>query len=570
METKGVYQNDAYSCFRVGANAHPFPVPRAGGEHVGGVYQNGDVLRAGDIALLPASEPDQCRSPALPASARLDVSLADVLTCAKRHEDGGLHVTAPSPAPGAASCAADSQMRLDGIHYLGATGAVLPGLTAGRTFTAFTVMLHWTKAFVDPVYARCGSSATVAPSAVFDHTRILRYDDLPAACVAAGQKPWAQPAQYHERVQPGGTHYSSFGEGGLRHARHMLVVQAWYSNDPHYHFAFAVPHLLTFLHTGPRVAKALLPDIDVVDTVITTLYKAGVLYHVLTDSPAWREYMAANHRSGATVPPANWRYEAWVALQLSPPHLYYAHHAYIVANTGALPVSPARGCHALTCPLTAPPAAVANQCGAHVAAMVASGAIMSRALHRRIHGEVRPTKRCSLLVQQPVQWGGAYGSLSPLSPDAASASPSEVAVAEALRKAGSDAGLTTRILHGCNDETPACLQAYLSADVIVLPPFTMSPYLLYARRTAVVVVADDLYPQRMAQGAGDTGAILAPAGSEAEVAGSALAALCAEMATPCVRLPRGAAGGVSDAGARLTTLLADATAELAKVCALAG
>ena len=46
MVAAGVLQHDAFSCARMGAGAVGWPRPRAGAEHVGGVYDGSDAIRA--------------------------------------------------------------------------------------------------------------------------------------------------------------------------------------------------------------------------------------------------------------------------------------------------------------------------------------------------------------------------------------------------------------------------------------------------------------------------------------------------------------------------------------------
>jgi len=59
---RDVLQHDAFSCTKWGGG-RPFPTPRVGGEHVGGVVVDGK-LRQGDVdILLGASQPSECATP---------------------------------------------------------------------------------------------------------------------------------------------------------------------------------------------------------------------------------------------------------------------------------------------------------------------------------------------------------------------------------------------------------------------------------------------------------------------------------------------------------------------------
>lgn len=193
MRSKGSMQHDAFSCA-----ASPdmgelgFPRPRAGAEHVGGVYDGQDIVRAGDVALLP--EPGQapsCSSPDPATAARYGLSVSEVLKCslslqALLGESGEFGASGPSKgvaeiaaasSPSASSlswsdysapsCHSDSLARLDDPTQL---GLVVDGGTKWKRYgheeapryrglgvvgavaageTGYSALFHWRQAFVE-------------------------------------------------------------------------------------------------------------------------------------------------------------------------------------------------------------------------------------------------------------------------------------------------------------------------------------------------------------------------------------------------------------------------------------
>jgi hypothetical protein len=125
-------------------------------------------------------------------------------------------------------------------------------------------------------------------------------------------------------------------------------------------------------------------------------------------------------------------------------------------------------------------------------------------------------------------------------------------------------GLTTvDVLSGLEEDAGAVLNAWLAADIVVMPAASMSLYQQYARRTALIVVVDAMHPQ---VAAGETAESVLGQG-EAASAAAALADFCDSLATPCVRVSAASEGGETPA-ARVAWIMAQAREQLAKVCAV--
>jgi hypothetical protein len=201
MREKGSLQHDAFSCQkdRGEFGGLGFPRPRAGAEHVGGVYDDMDIVRAGDVNLLPTANGGQdpsCSSPDPDPKTRYGLAVSEILKCslslhALLGETGEFGAAGPSkgthevlppssaaPAPqsvtwrdsavsSAPTCDSKAVARLEDPTQLGLVieggtkwkrydhgdmpryrGLGVVGTVAAQT-AGYSTLFHWKQAFVE-------------------------------------------------------------------------------------------------------------------------------------------------------------------------------------------------------------------------------------------------------------------------------------------------------------------------------------------------------------------------------------------------------------------------------------
>ena len=547
-------QHDAFTCAGGGGDgghgrSAPWPAARAGGEHVGGVYDEADVIRRGDVDLLPSEDAPACASPPAPVDGRALLTPAELVACTapERGEAGfsspPLKAGEPaSPALQPPTCAGPpgdthaGGAGLFGGPYAGLGNAGRVGSVGGAVASS---LLTWRAAFVDHAYEDSPSgcadgfdvdgtegSRAIVPPTIFDYKRVLAWESYPARCQPQppARPSYANTPQYDARIARPHTHYTALGPGGLRHVHNLLVVQASWSSDPHFVLAHALPWLWWWRRSGPaRGARMLLPAPAAtgagaaVDEALTPFTAAlAELQNANSVGDAARREAAGLpllHES-ATSTGSPWHHQVdWVALQGGPPSLTYAHRVVIAAlGEGAPPPQEPR-CSSLT----------ALERGRAVGAAASAAEATAAAAHAALlHAEPgwAPRDRlaaaaggaCSAVILRAVPVGARAGAQQP----GFSVESAAVALFASRGYGGAS------VLDPCAAPFAEQLASVAGAHVLLLPPATLSPYLAHARAGARVLIAAD---------AGGELAVMDYAAAAAVDA--ALAGLCATAGLTC-------------------------------------
>jgi hypothetical protein len=348
MTEKGVYQHDAFSCRTMGDNAHAFPYRRAGGEHVGGVYDAQDVIREGDVGILPRQSPPECESPVYEPGDRKPVGVS------------GSEVKVES-----------------GVRTMGQAALRVPWGSGGggeREITGL-VLFEWQKVFINPVSPACGEKTGPPLPSIFDYKRIFTTVSPSKHC------PPPSPGavlQYHQRVPWGQTHYNAFGTGGLKYSHHLLFIEGLYQANAYIQAAFGMPVLLHYLMYGPPAGRVLLPSASkaVIDTIVKLRLNEVSVFGV------------HRHASSPNTAPATWAVD-----HVEAPALYWAHRLYVAALGSE--ISDGMTCGVLSCPLAN------DDCVTTLIAMHAVTALVDKQLQRQIHVRVEVTQVCSAVLVVP-------------------------------------------------------------------------------------------------------------------------------------------------------------------------
>ena len=271
MSRLGVIQHDSHSC---GAGNHgvagrPFPLPRAGTEHVGAVYvyEEGGVkegVRAVDLALLTVNEGARGAADCLPSAragaARAALTLEQAFAEAEgvevedfgaAGEEGGAGAAGAGGAEEAAAAAAQQQQQQKQQAKATAWGDVPSGSASGGGVCSTwwlaqaqaqaraagaggtpappptvcrPAVIHWLDAWIDG--ARASSGGGGGGGGVQRYSAVFTYE----AHVWVGQAPAdaPAPAQYHERV-PATVEPIAALDGGVRYYSSLAVVDAMYA-----------------------------------------------------------------------------------------------------------------------------------------------------------------------------------------------------------------------------------------------------------------------------------------------------------------------------------------------------
>jgi len=334
---------------------------------------------------------------------------------------------------------------------------------------AAVVWLQWQKAFVDSVERPCSGTSMHVP-AVFDYTRMLAITAASPACPPATT---ADVRQYHERITGGRTHYHTLGREGVHYVHHLLHVDTMYATNTHIAGAFALPAVARFLFAGERGARVLVPPFGAGQAAVAAFAAAG-LAGVGAHGVLRKADGTPNPDAGR--PPADVFAAPWVMSHEVAPALYYAHRLYVAATSldGAL-LDAVGTCASLTCAISPTLAPEAEHCILVAAAMSAVAAGVDRPLQAALHAGLPRNKACSAALIPP---GPGYEMDGPVV-----ASVVEMATA---------AGYLVDAVDSCNEDPTSQLAAIAAADLVILPPATAHSYLWLLRRSATVLVIDDL------------------------------------------------------------------------------
>jgi len=224
-------QHDVFSCHeaaRFGADAAGFPVRRGGSEVVGGVWDEAETLRAGDVENLPRRVHRKCKAPPAAADARRELLLEGWGGVGGGAGEAGLGGGAGvmPPALAAVACVPPACVRVMPLFSVSFSGGPTAGADmevqqgssssshqlqqqssspALRLVTAYEA----TKVFIDaatsctvdttnsttPAAIRTAAAAAALPT-LFNYTSILRFPRHRSPCPPT---PTVAVPQYHDR-----------------------------------------------------------------------------------------------------------------------------------------------------------------------------------------------------------------------------------------------------------------------------------------------------------------------------------------------------------------------------------
>jgi hypothetical protein len=291
----GVLQHDAFSCEGFAGGGRGFPRPRGGGEHVGGVYNNENKIREGDVGLLPAAGfAPACAPKDVEPSARttVEVPMFDAQQCSDK---GVRKILSPMGEQLAPSC-----------------------LKTSKASVVFGGLSLWREVFIDTAdYSTCAQATSIAPPPVFNYDYFL---DFRVGASACGLRPSSAVTQFHTRFLPFKTHYDSLGPGGLRFRHDLVLAQGMFTSNIHFAYLYGITPMLSAVVQGRNATRILVPGLPAAEEAMEAAKEALAL-----DAP--QELITRlSLASGKAMSDYT-----WIDRVPEPPAMLWAHKLYVHA-----------------------------------------------------------------------------------------------------------------------------------------------------------------------------------------------------------------------------------------------